>query len=167
MFPNRPRIAIPMTPVRLFVEAAALSFLLALLAFLYSQWPGIPERVPVKFGFSGEVVRWGSKQSLLTIPAVAVFLYVAMTVVGRMPHIFNYPAGLNAKNAPRLYAAGVSLIAWTKAEMVVLFGAMSLGQVAIALGMVRSLGPWFFPLFLAAPAATALLHILRMRAAAK
>ena len=55
-------------------------FLLAALS-----WSTAPERIPMHWGWSGEVDRYGGKaEGLLAIPLLALFIYVMMTLLPRV-----------------------------------------------------------------------------------
>ncbi len=165
---GRPRIKIQTTPGQKVLEAIAAAVLLTLALYLWKLWPGIPDNVPTHFNLAGRPDRWGSgKGTLLLMPALALGMYAMFTVLGRMPHLYNYPSMLTEANAPRLYAIGVSLMIWMKAEMIVLFGVITWRQIEVATGRADGFGPWLMPIMIAVNLATVGVHLWRMRAAAK
>jgi uncharacterized membrane protein len=81
----------------------------------------LPDRIPTHFDFAGRPNGWGSPSGLLLLPAVAVALYLGMTVVARFPSTFNYPVRVTTENRSRLEALALGLIVWLKTELVCLF----------------------------------------------
>ncbi|MEZ5355510.1 MAG: DUF1648 domain-containing protein [Bryobacteraceae bacterium] len=164
----RPRVSVPVTPLRRGVEALAAGVLVALLVYVWTMWPQIPERVPTHFNVHGRPDRWGSGRSLLLLmPALALANFVGFTVLTRLPHLYNYPFRISEENAPRMYAIGVSFMAWMNLEIVLLFALLSWRQMEVAVGRAAALGAWLLPGVLAANAATLGIHLWRMRQAAR
>jgi hypothetical protein len=87
-----------------------------------------------------------------------------MSILQRMPHIYNYPADLPAEEAPRLDAIGVSLIIWMKLQVVALLAFICWRQIEVALGETSGLQPWIVPALVTLNLGTIAIHILRMRA---
>jgi uncharacterized membrane protein len=66
--------------------------LAAMLALAVWSWPNAPDRIPVHWGVSGQVDRYGGKfEGLLAIPLLAVGIYLAMRFLPRIdPGRANY-----------------------------------------------------------------------------
>jgi hypothetical protein len=88
-----------------------------------------------------------------------------MSVLQRMPHVYNYPVDLTAKEASRLYAIGVSLIIWMKLQAVALFALLSWRQIEAALNRTSAVDAWIVPVAITLNLATAVFHVMRMRKA--
>ncbi len=78
----------------------------------------LPARIPTHFDIAGNPNGWGSPSSLLLLPAVALAIYLGMTVVSKFPSAFNYPVRVTPENRPRLQALTLQMIAWLKTEMI-------------------------------------------------
>ena len=72
-------------------EALAGLGLILLCGSVATHWHDLPPRVPVHFGLTGHPDGFGSKIILLILPATAIVLYLALTVVARYPAYFNFP----------------------------------------------------------------------------
>lgn len=84
----------------------------------------LPERVATHFDAAGNANAWGSPIGLALLPALALVIYLGMTLVERFPQTFNYPVRVTAENRARLEALTLEMIGWIKAEMLLLFTAI-------------------------------------------
>lgn len=165
MYETRPRIRIPLTRLQWAIEVLTVGVLLALLLCVWQAWPTIPERIPHKFDISGQPIRWGGRSGLWFLPGLALVGYALMSVLQRMPHVYNYPVDLTAEEAPRLYAIGVSLIIWMKLQAVALFALLSWRQIEAALNRTSAVDAWIVPVAITLSLATSVFHVMRMRKA--
>ncbi len=128
--------------------------------------PGrLPERIPTHFDFAGNPNGWGSPAMLLLFPAVAVALYLIITVVARFPSAFNYPVPVTAENRPRLQALVLGMIAWLKMELVCLFTWIQWSIIETARRGQGGLTPVLMPLSILAIFGTVIWYFVAMRGA--
>jgi hypothetical protein len=64
VYDERPRIKIPLSPFQLGIEIATVSGIVALLVYAWDSWLTLPETIPLRFGFSGQPTRFGSRTGL-------------------------------------------------------------------------------------------------------
>ena len=113
--------------MRKLLHILSLAALAALLWITYAALYGpspLSGRIPTHFGIDGQPNAWGDPRMLLMLPAVAVFLYILMTIAGRFPNAFNYPVRVTPLNRPRLQRIALNMIAWLTLETVSLFAAL-------------------------------------------
>ena len=127
----------------------------------------LPDRIPTHFDFAGQPNGWGSPAMLWLFPAVAVGIYLLMTVMVRFPNTFNYPVQVTAENRLRLEALSIRLVAWMKAEILCLFAWIQWMIIADARQGHDSLSPVLVPAFIVVIFATIGWHIVAMHRAAK
>ena len=151
--------------MRLVRELLAAAGLLYQLVAVWMAWPALPSRVPTHFGFSGRADAFGDKSSLFLLPAVTITLYTMLTVLSFFPQTFNYPVRATDANRSRLYALGVSLLGWLKAELVWIFAYLCTSSIAVAEGRAAGLSPAFLVVALGVTAFTTAVSIARMRRA--
>jgi len=117
----RPRIKIKPTPFDITVEVTAWMALIFLWVYLIMIYPGLPEIIPTHFGMGGKADGWGSKDSIFMGPGFATVLVIAMTILQRFPHKFNYLEDITIENAERQYTIGLRMVRVLKACIAVLF----------------------------------------------
>jgi hypothetical protein len=146
--------------------------LIALAFLLWVTWDSIygpnrlADRIPTHFGLNGQADAWGQPKMLLLFPAMAVFLYVMMTLVGRFPGAFNYPVRVTAQNRPRLQRIAQNMIAWLTTETVSLFAALQYFIVQAVRTEHNSLPPGLMIVAIVIIFFTMAIHIAAMRRAA-
>lgn len=149
MKPNeRPILDLPYAPQDLALEAVAMGGLLLTIGMLLLFWSSLPPLIPTHFGVSGQVDTWGDKRTLLILPAASLILYLTLTIVSRYPHRFNYFWSITAQNAREQYRLARSLLAWLKAETIILFAYLGWMIIRIALGQAQGLAFLFLPVVL-------------------
>ena len=53
--------------------------------FLFLTWNRLPEQVPIRYDFSGNVTGWGGKGTLFIWPIVGIVFYIILSFVEHMP----------------------------------------------------------------------------------
>ncbi len=130
---------------------------LGMIAILFwITWRGLngPERlagpIPTHFNAAGEPNAWGPPGALWLLPAIALGLYLFISLVALFPASFNFPVRVTAANRPRLEALTLQMISWLKLELAGLFLAIQWWILASARQGRASLPPLILPLFLVA-----------------
>jgi hypothetical protein len=126
----------------------------------------LADRIPTHFGPDGQPNAWGDPKMLLMLPAVAVFLYILMTVAGRFPNAFNYPVRVTAQNRPRLQRIALNMIAWLTLETVSLFAALQYFIVQGVRTQRSALPPAFMLMAIVVIFFTMAMHIAALRRSA-
>jgi hypothetical protein len=128
-------------------EVPAVAGWLAGVAWVAAHWAGLPERVPVHFGLSGQADAWGPKGMIALVPAVATFLFVTLTV-GQYFGKPNVPWKITPENRARIYRLTKNLIWWLKLQTTWMIAYVEYSQVQVSMGLQRGLGGFFAPVFL-------------------
>jgi hypothetical protein len=144
----RARIDLPWDGADRALSIAATLGLVALVAGSIWAWPNLPPVIPIEFGFGGQPVGWGHRAYLLLLPIIGGALYGLLTVVARVPHVYNYPWPITAQNAARQYLLARRLILAVRVVVVLVFLALLVGTTMVALGRSIGLGPWWLPALL-------------------
>lgn len=146
---ERPRLDIPRTRVDFAFEIIAVVGLLMGLLNLFLDFAKLPESIPTHFNFKGDVDSWGGRDSLWLLAGFLVVIYISMSLVARIPHLYNYPCKITDDNAERQYRLGRQFITLLKAEIVWLFTAIIRSTIDVAMGQSTGLQPTLMFLFLA------------------
>ena len=121
---NRPKLKPVSTKLDLILEIAAFLFFLAIWLLPIFTYQILPETIPTHYNLIGEIDDWGSKGTIFILPAIALVLYIGLTVMNKYPQIFNYPTKVTQDNALQLYSKATRLMRITKLIVVVLFFAI-------------------------------------------
>jgi uncharacterized membrane protein len=138
-------------------------FLLFVVFYLaFTNYPSLPERIPVHFNFSGYPDGWGSKNQIFFIPGIATFLYLlvtgiclALSQVRDPKSMINMPESAKQKITPekaeylRIFLLRCLFI--LKTIILGMFTYLIYGSIEIALNRSESLGtfPAIFGLLIA------------------
>jgi uncharacterized membrane protein len=155
--------------MRKLLEAATLLILLANLALTTDALVGphaLPGRIPTHFDITGQPNTWGNPRMLLLLPLISLALYLMMTLLSRRPASFNYPAPITAQNRTRMHRLAVAMLAWLKAEVILLFALIQFFAIRTSRIQENLLPPWLMPVGLVLIFATIFWHIRAMRNAA-
>ena len=155
--------------MRRLLEAVALLALLASLTLTADALFGphaLPGRIPTHFDIAGEADAWGNPRMLLLLPLISLGLYAMMTFLSRRPASFNYPAPVTAQNRARMHQLATGMLAWLKAEVLVLFALIQFFAIRTARVAANVLPRWLMPVGLVLIFAAVLWHIRAMRRAA-
>ena len=137
------------TLLRVLLEAIALGVLTAMVVHLVTEWTALPDRVPRHFNIAGHPDAFGSKSSLLLVPGAAAGMWVALTVVGRLPALINLPFKVD-RSAPEVRAVLAEMVSAMKTVLMLVFGGLHWLVMRVALGQAQGLGDWFLPVLLIA-----------------
>ncbi|MEI6682064.1 MAG: DUF1648 domain-containing protein, partial [Bacteroidota bacterium] len=145
---NRPVSRPEMTPADWLIEAAALLGMMFFAGYVLYNFPHLPDRIPTHFNEAGKADDYGDKSSFLILPGVALFIYTLLTLINRVPHIFNLPVKITPANALHQYTIATRLIRTLKTAIVWLFWYISYSTIIVARDSSKGLGTWFLPLTL-------------------
>ena len=155
--------------MRKYLEAISLTALALLLWITWAALYGphaLTGPIPTHFDLAGRPNAYGQPQMLLVLPAVALVLYLLITVVSRNPAVFNYPVRVTPKNRPRLQELALNMIAFLKAETVMLFALIQYQTIDSARNLQSNLPQSLMLTGIAVIFSTIALHIIAMRRAA-
>lgn len=158
---KQPKIDIPKTRFEWMLDAVALIVIVIVLSYLISNFNALPDRVPGHYNALGKVDRWGGKEELFILPAIAIGLWILMSILERFPHIYNY-INLTEKNRASQYRNGRLMVNVLKNECVLLFSFLTYQSIKVANGEAEGLGSIFLPLLLFFIFGSMILFFIRM-----
>jgi uncharacterized membrane protein len=142
---SRPRLKLPSSPLERFLDGLALIVLVVSFTIALSAWGVLPDRFPRHFGISGPPDAWGGKGNLLFLPILNLVFFICLTVLGRYPHLYNYPWKITGENAPRQYLLARTLVGWLRVVVMTFFTYLEWLMIQITRGNMTELGKWFLP----------------------
>ncbi|MFM2386051.1 MAG: hypothetical protein RL660_808 [Bacteroidota bacterium] len=145
---QRPKLKIEHTSADKFIEL--LTFLLVVQLWIYAviSYSKLPDIIPTHFNFSGKADSFGAKASLFTLPTIATIMWVALTLLNKVPHIFNYPSKITVDNALQHYTIATKMMRYLKLVVVVIFCFAVYQTVSAAQSGSDSIGKLFLLLCL-------------------
>ena len=117
----RPVIKPTLTIADYVLEGTSLWLLIAICAYAWLVYNSLPETIPTHFNIHGQVDGYGSKWSVFIFPALALVLYIALSILNRFPHVFNYPVAITSENALRQYTLATRLLRIIKTSVMIVF----------------------------------------------
>ena len=113
----------PYTFSQRLLESFGIILVVFYIAYCALIYPDLPEQIPSHFNFAGEIDAYSSKGSFILLAAISVGLYLLVSVSQRFPSIWNVPKKKNAseEDIARNYSYSLSLLLWTKLEMLLIF----------------------------------------------
>jgi uncharacterized membrane protein len=145
---KRPKIKLELTNADKVFELLGWFALLVIWVLTIVNFNKLPDIIPIHYNGAGEADGFGGKANFLTLPIIATILFVGLTLLNRVPHIFNYPTNITKENAIRQYTIATRLIRYLKLILVVIIGFIAFRTIQNANGQMDGLGTWFLPLTL-------------------
>ncbi|MEB3827919.1 DUF1648 domain-containing protein [Phormidium sp. CCY1219] len=129
----------PRSPGGIAREVVAILGSVCCIAIATFYWTQLPDSIPIHFGITGKPDLWGNKLLIVLFPALAVVIYLWMTVIMRFSRQFNYPVAITAENAAKQYQIARDLLSWMKTEIIWMFAWIEWQMVQVAVGRSQTL----------------------------
>lgn len=142
---QRPKLDIPLTPLDRVIEVISLLIMVALWCFTLFSYFKLPEIIPIHFDVSGNINKWGNKNTLIFLPVTATVIFIGLTILNKHPDIFNYPGKVTTANAAQQYTLATRMLRALKLSIAVIFSLISVFAYFAALRKTEKWGPWLLP----------------------
>ena len=142
----RPKIRIKYQTIDYTVELLGIIGLICLIVIPIYFYNDLPDSLPIHFNIKGQPDAFGNKNSIWLLPSIGLFLYIGMTMLNRIPHLFNYSTKVTNENAEELYRNETRTIRLFKVIVVILFVYIDFRVIRIGLTKSTGLGIFFIPL---------------------
>lgn len=146
---KRPKINIELTQWDKIIEIISWLILIALWTLVLFNYPELPPTIPIHFNASGQADSYGSKSTIFLLPVIGTVISIGMSILGKFPHVFNYPLTITSENAIKQYTGAVRLLRFLRLAIGLVFFAIVLSIYLTSTGKASGLGKWFLPLTLA------------------
>lgn len=142
---QRPKLKLHLSNFDILLEVMGWLILSLIWIYVLIKYTTLPETIPTHYNLSGEADGFGSKFTILTLPLIATFIFIGLTVLNKYPHIFNYPTQITQKNALEQYTIATGMIRVLKLMVVIVFGLIALQTIRNTGSQANSLGSWMLP----------------------
>ena len=119
---ERPKITIELTGTDKIIEMSSWFLLVAVWVFTLMKYMELPDTIPVHYDSSGRVNDYGSKSTLLLLPAIGTIMAIGLSVLNRYPHVFNYPKKITPENALDQYTNATRMIRFLNLSTTLVIG---------------------------------------------
>lgn len=142
------RSKIELTPFDKLLEAVGWCIILVIWIALIISYAKLPEIIPTHYNAQGVIDGYKNKSSIWILPIVASALFIGMTFLNGVPHIFNYLTAITEENALQQYSIMTKMMRFVKLALVIVMGSLVFKTISIARGMDSGLESFFTPMIL-------------------
>lgn len=151
-------------PLSLFDKILIFFSILIIVGVLFAIigiWSHIPEKIPIHYGFSGEVNNYGNKSMLIMLLVINITVYasVLLSIKLQKSHLLSD----NGEKGIKLYKNDRLMRIFIGLESVLIMAIGKIKTILISLGKTENLGNYTVPLMLALIFFTLLFFYLRSR----
>jgi uncharacterized membrane protein len=146
---KRPRIKLKKNSYDYIWEILGYLGALALILLPLYYYNKLPNEIPVHFGPGGEPDSYKSKNNIWVVSLLGIALFVALNIVNRFPHAFNYMVKITEENAEDEYQRTTRLIRYLNTIIVLMFLYICYTSIEIALGNAIKLNVFYMIVFIA------------------
>jgi len=141
---TRPRIKLKLANSDIIVEILCFTLIITLWVLTILNYKDLPEIIPIHYNAKGEADGFGEKSTIFTLPLVATILFIALTILNKYPHIFNYATTITNENALKQYTIATKMIRFLKLVICIIFCSIAFMAIRNA-DSDEGLGNWFLP----------------------
>ena len=116
----RPKLDLPITKGEIALEILSVLPIVLTLAVILINWQVLPDVVPSHFDLAGQANGWSNKSVLWLLFSISLGTSIALSIMCRFPHTFNYPFAITETNATRQYMLARKFLRLLKFELVML-----------------------------------------------
>lgn len=140
-----------------------ISGVIVILSFLLISiyWSKLPNKIPTHYDALGSPDAQGQKDSIFILPVISLILYIVLSLLIRIPHVYNYIVEITKENVEYQYRNSRRLLICLKTELVCIFMYILWKTILISLGRSQGLGAIFTPVSLIIIFGTLLYFIIK------
>ena len=142
---KRSKINIKYETIDYIIESLGIIALVCLLTAPIYFYNILPDNIPIHYNIHGQPDAYESKQMIWLLPLIGLLLYIGMTLLNKIPHLFNYPTKVTSENAERLYRIGTRTVVVFKVISTLIFAYLNFKTINIGLSQSTRLGVLFTP----------------------
>ncbi|MDY0405059.1 DUF1648 domain-containing protein [Virgibacillus sp. 179-BFC.A HS] len=158
---TNPKINVEVTLSERICTSVAVALIIATFISALHTYLHVPAQVPIHFDLNNKPDRWGSSLTIFLLPLVSLILFIPIYLIGKKPHLHNYPIAVTESNAKQLYQLSRLLVAVMNAEIALTFAVITLEIGVFMAG--ETFGMWPVVVCIALVIATPIVFIMQMR----
>jgi uncharacterized membrane protein len=157
---NRPVLKLTSSRFDNIIDRLALLMLLITIGIVIYSVYNLPAIIPIHFSGNGVPDNYGSKETLLFLPALAIVIYLFLNYLKKQPHWFNYPVTITAENAPLQYAAAVRMMRLLNCCIMMIFLTIAVCSYLVGAGKLTRLPAYLIPLLILLAIAPTIFYLI-------
>ena len=134
MFKDRPRIKLEMTEWDRMMDIVVLVLVVLHIVYVARSFSTLPEIIPTHFDAGGQPDGHGSRAFIWLLPGVSLFLFVALQLLSKYPHVYNYLVKITQENAEKQYRNAIQMIRLLNIVVQILFFYISYISISASKG---------------------------------
>ena len=130
---------IELTKTDKILEIVIWTFLLIIWLISIISYKTLPDKIPTHFNIDGIADNFGDKSEIFTLPFIATFLIIGLTILNKYLNSSNM---LNKRNNLKNYKIPMRIVRFLKIAILIIFGMIILHTIEIAKNHSKGLGNW-------------------------
>ncbi len=164
---NRPKLNIPFQPIDKLLLISNTIVLIAFFATCTYYYSILPDEIPTHYNFAGKPDAYGDKESIFSLPAIALIIAIPMLIISRKPHLFNYPVKITPENAQAQYTKATRLINILALMTTLVMFFIEIQTIRTVLGKADGLGESFVYIFFILMFIPTIFYLISMKKSSK
>jgi len=144
---KRPKLYIPRSKIENILDVMCMFFIIGNIIYISMKYPFLSDKIPIHFNGNNIADGWGYKGLVWILPFITLIVWMAMTILEKFPHLFNY-TNLTKKNIASQYKNGRLMVNLIKSEITIFLVYNSWNWINAILGNKIGLGVWEMLIFL-------------------
>jgi len=132
-YEDRPKLKLEKTTTEYLMEYTTFGLLAFSFVYAFYNYSSLPEEIPMHFNYSGEVTRYGNKDSIWALLIIGAATVALMYYLNKSPHIFNYAKKITLENAKEYYTGATKIMRYLNLGIALLFSLISYEIITVAL----------------------------------
>lgn len=142
---ERPKLKLELSWTDKIFELLGITFTALMWVFALFVISSSVDKIPTHYSFSGKPDSFGSKYTILLLPAINLAVFILLTILNKYPHVFNYPIKITSENSLRQYTLATKAIRFLKTTLSLLFLIITYFTYKSSLNGADFSGIWILP----------------------
>ncbi len=145
---QKPTVKLSLSSADKIAEVLCLLLLICMWLFAVYCYYTSPRIIPIHFNASAKPDNYGGKAALFLLPGIVTFLFLFLTLLNRLPAIYNYSVNITQENALPFYTNATRMVRYLKLSLIAVFWIIILSVYLAAKGVAEELQKWTLPVIL-------------------
>lgn len=158
---KRPILKLKLSKTDTIIEAVSWSSLVLLWVITIFNYTNLPDIIPIHYNAAGKVDGYGHKTELIILPIIGTIIFIAITILNKFPHIFNYLVEITEENALSQYQFATRMLRILKLVIIIIFITITLLTIDVSITNGNEINFWLLPIIISTLFITTALYIYK------